>query len=116
MFQYYPDAPSERFFKHLAEVYSSCKKKKAIEGDVLVETAEDETAIISKCEWDIRRDDGWGWCGKEEVNHVCDPCFVHTVGSTDDAYEKLIEAFQRNRVGTLARAIILNPIHPDLPP
>ena len=101
---------------HLADVYASCKIEKGIVGDVLVETAEDETRIIAKCEWDIRRDEGWGWCGKEGDDHVCDPSYVHVVGSDDGSYNNLVEAFKENRIGTNARVIMLNPIHPDLPP
>ena len=65
------------------------KKEKGIDGDVLVETAEDETHIIAKCEWDVRRDEGWGWCGKEGENHICNPSFVHVVRSDDGVYNTL---------------------------
>ena len=72
--------------------------------------------IIRKCEWDIHRDEGWGWCGKERDDHVCDPTFVHNVGSDDNAYARLVDAFNQNRVAGFARVIMLNPIHKDLSP
>ncbi len=45
---------------------------KNIIGNVITETAEDETVIISKIEWDIKRDEGWGWgwCGREEESYI----------------------------------------------
>ena len=115
-FNYYPDKPSTRVFEHIAKIYSSIKSNKMIKGDVLVQTAEDETVIIGKCEWDIHRDEGWEWCGKERDDHVCDPTFVHNVGSDDNAYARLVDAFNQNRVAGFARVIMLNPIHKDLPP
>ena len=41
-----------------------------IKGDVIIQTTEDETVIIGKCEWDIRRDKGWRWCGEDRDDHV----------------------------------------------
>ena len=115
-FDYYPEEPNERIFKHAAKVYSDIMSSKNIIGDVLTETAEDETVIISKIEWDIKRDEGWGWCGREEEGHVCVPNFVHEVGDDENSYSRLVTAFEKNRKAGHARAIIINPIHIDLPP
>ena len=92
------------------------RKKKNIKGDVLVETAEDETVIIGKCEWDVRRDEGWGWCGREGDDHCCNPAFVHAVGDGEEAYAQFVEAFQNNGVAGFARVILINPVHQDMPP
>ena len=113
--QYRPEGLSENMFQYAAEVYRALKDKYQIEGDVLVQTAEDETSIISKSEWSIKFDEVWGWCGKEEENHRCDPSFVHKVGSGATAYDRLKAAFQCNRAAGLARVIMLNPLHKDLP-
>ena len=45
-FSYYPAKPSPRVFQHLASIYTSIKENKNIKGDILVETAEDETVIM----------------------------------------------------------------------
>ena len=74
---------------------------------MLVETAEDETVIISKCDWDVRRDKGWGCCGQEGKNHQCDPVFVHVIGDDDNAYVRLFDAFRNNRMAGFARVILL---------
>ena len=79
---------------------------------MLVETAEDETVIISKCEWDVRRDEDWGWCGQEGANHQCDPAFVHVIGD-DNAYVRFRN--RNNRIAGFARVILFNPVHQDLP-
>ena len=115
-FKYYPCKPSERVFKHLAELYKSIKASKQISRDVLVETAKDETVIIEKCEWNKGNDQGWGWCGLEGQEHECDPDFIHNVGDGEDAYQRLVEAFRNNRVAGFARVILINPLHADLPP
>ena len=115
LFSYHPENISDRVFSHLASVYASIKEQKKINGDVLVETAEDETAIIAKVEWDARRNEGWGWCGQSK-NHDCRENFVHVVDDKEDAYERLVEAFQQNTIAGHARVILINPIHPELPP
>ena len=106
-FDYYPDRVSERVFENLAKVYNKIRANKKINGDVLVETAEDETVIISKCEWDVKSDQVWGWCGREEENHFCDAAFVHIAGDGDDAYARLVDAYRQNRVAGFAGVVIL---------
>ncbi len=83
---------------------------------MLSQTAEDETGIIGKCEWDRKKDEVWGWCGKKSEEHECSSSFVHVVGNDPEAYQKLAEAFQSNKIATYARVIMINPIHIDLPP
>ena len=115
-FRYCPEKPSSRVFQHIAEIYSKIKGKKKILGDVLVETTEDETVIIGKVEWNSKKDEGWGWCGKAGVNHECKGDFVLKVGNNDDAYERISDAFKENVVAGYARVILINPIRKDLPP
>ena len=103
-------------FKHLASIYTSIKENKNIKGDILVETAKDETVIIGKVEWDIRKDEGWGWCGREGDNHMCNAEFVYIVEDDDNVYTRLVEAFGQNRVAGFARVIMLNPIHKNILP
>eukprot|EP00112_Aurelia_sp_Birch-Aquarium-sp1_P026516 Seg944.3 transcript_id=Seg944.3/GoldUCD/mRNA.D3Y31 product="hypothetical protein" protein_id=Seg944.3/GoldUCD/D3Y31 len=115
-FRYCPEKLSDRVFQHIAEIYTNIKDEKRIVGDVLVETAEDETVIIGKAEWNSRHDEGWGWCGKAGVNHECKEDFVLKVGDDDDAYERLLDAFKENAIASYARVILINPVHNDLPP
>ena len=115
-FDYYPEGVAERVFENLAKIYNKIKANKQIDGDLLVETAEDEAVIISKCEWDVKSDQVWGWCGREGENHFCDAAFVHIVGDGDDAYARLVDAYRQNRVAGFARVIMINPIHHGLPP
>ncbi len=118
-FNYHPEKMSDRVFRHLAKIYRNIKEKKKIEGDVLVETAEDETVIIGKIEWDSKRDEGWGWCGRsgdKNRKHTCDEGFVHVVGDGNDSFEKLEDAFKNNVIGGYARVVLINPIHRNLPP
>ena len=67
--KYHPEKPSDKTFKHLSKIYLSIKREKNVTHPVLCEAAEDETVIISKCEWDRASDECWGLCGVEHDNH-----------------------------------------------
>ena len=114
-FKYYPHRPNASIFQYLAKLYEDLKKKKNIEGNVLVETAEDETVIVKLAEWDCRRDEGWGWCGREVEDHECDAEFVLNLGDDENAYAALVDAFQNNRLSGFARVIMINPLTKELP-
>ena len=114
-FLYYPGSPSLRVFSHLAKLYKNIKEKKKIVGDVLVETAEDETVIVKLAEWYCRKDQGWGWCGREGDDHECDADFVLNLGDNDAAYATLVDAFCNNRLAGFARVIMINPLTVKLP-
>ena len=112
-----PSTPSDEYFKHVAEMYSEIMKSKDISGPILVETAEDETAIISQIQWEAATDQCWGWCGEEGEDHMCsNAAFFHTIGDGENAFENLKDAFSRNKLGTNARVVMLNPLHAELPP
>lgn len=85
-------------FKYLAKIYRELKVKCQIDGDVLVEAAEDETVIMKQIYWDQRTGELWGFCGKEEVDHKCNPDFAVVVGSGEAGYTELKNAFQHNRI------------------
>lgn len=102
-------------FQHLARLYTKLKSTKGITGNVLVQTAEDETVIIKAPQWDRNTDEGWGWCGRETQDHECDPSFVLKVGDNEHAYETLVDAFKNNRIGGYARVIMINPLVDELP-
>ncbi len=64
-FNHKPSAPNDDTFRYIADIYKDIKKKKNICGDILVQTAEDETVIIGRVQWDIVNDECWGWCGQD---------------------------------------------------
>ena len=72
--------------------------------------------IIGKVGWNSKPDEGWGWCGKAGANHECKEDFVPQVGNGGDAYKRLSDTFKENLTASYARAILINPIHKDLPP
>ena len=98
----------------MAKIYSRIKAEKKISEDVLVETARNETVIISKCEWDCKSDQVWGWCGVNNPQHKCNPDFVHIIGHDDNSYDDLLAAFRNNRIAGFARIVMVNQIHYDL--
>jgi hypothetical protein len=115
-FNFVPGPPSKQVFEHLAHMYGQIKSSVGVSGNVLVQTAEDETVIIGQVQWDSKTDQGWGWCGQKQDNHVCDPSFVHVVGDDDQAYERLVQAYRDNKIAGFARVIMINPLHQKIPP
>ena len=115
-FKYKPSLPCESHFQKAKDLYKQIMISRNITGPVLVETAEDETVIISQVMWDNASDECWGWCGRDEPGHRCDPAFVHVLGDDENAYASLKDAFKNNKVAGLARVIMLNPLHRHLPP
>ena len=37
------------------------------------------------------------------------------IGDDENSYDRMVKAFQEHQVGGYARAILLNPLHPNLP-
>lgn len=122
-------------FEILAELYEGIKLEKGITGDIPCMLAEDETSINSAYRHDPRTDSDCGTCGdnckngcltiKECRKNKCeDPhsCEYNTdaVGMVfgDDAttYTRLCNYVKNRRVARQLRVIIVNPLHPDLPP
>lgn len=83
-----------------------------VTGPVLCEASEDETAIQASVVWDQNTDSLIGFCGAKSDTHACQPDCSVTVG---DFYEQLVTAFQNNVIGSHARVIMINPLHPNLP-
>lgn len=55
-----------------------------------------------------------GFCGPAE-NHQCIEGFSTTVGFGSEGFENIVNAFKCNTIGKMARVIIVNPLHPELP-
>ena len=101
-------------FKQLVNLYSLLVAKT---NKVPVQLGEDEdgTSIVSKVSYDQKTDSLTGFCGENGPNRQCQANFSVIVGDGEDGYNVIREAFARNRIGTYASAILVNPLHPDLP-
>ena len=82
---------------------------------VPVLAAEDETAVISKIMYSQEKDELMGFCGVKGPDHQCLDHFTVKVGDGEEGYNTIFSAFRNNVIGNYARAIILNPLAPNLP-
>ena len=82
---------------------------------VPVLAAEDETAVISKVTYSQEKDELLGFCGIKGANHQCLDQFTVRVRDGEEGYNTIFSAFRNNVIGNYARAIILNPLLPNLP-
>ena len=101
----------------IAVIYSeSIAKQFKNRGSLVpVLAAEDETAIISKVMYSQKKDELLGFCGVKGLNHQCLDHFTIKVGEGEEGYNTIFSAFRNNVIGNYARAIILNPLAPNLP-
>ena len=105
---------NESNFAYIRSMIMQIKAKKNIPC-VPVLLAEDETAIVRTVHYSADRDILLGFCGPDRPGHQCqDDCFI-PVGDGEDGYNNIVDAFRDMKIGTHARAVIINPIHPDLP-
>lgn len=84
-------------------------------GPVPVLAAEDETGIIGQISYNQKTDELLGFCGVIGTEHKCLDYFTVSVGDGEEGYKSVVNAFQRYKIGTYGRAILLNPLHPKLP-
>jgi hypothetical protein len=75
--------------------------------------AEDETKVKSRVCWEHRLDALTGFCGPKE-DHVCIPKYNVVVGSSEPGYNKIMEAFAKDKVGGFVRVIMVCPLHAKL--
>ncbi len=100
--------------KIVADIYAMHKEKLGIKGKVPYLKIEDETAIEPRPEYDQRLNIVWGYCGLKE-NHKCKDFYAIEVGNNEGAYEKLVKDMDSSTLAKNARAILINPLHKDLP-
>ncbi len=123
-----PVGLTDAYFEWLAHVYENEIKQQKInvpDGEwILTLAAEDETSIIDKLFYNQAQDTVSGACGLsceqgcarvqacECANrHQCDPAVhLYVIGNDDGAYDRLVTYLSTVRVGTMARAIMLNPL------
>ena len=76
--------------------------------------AEDETYIIRKIVYNQATDELLGFCGVKGPKHKCLDYFT-VVGNEEEGYNSIVNAFDQYKISTFGRAILLNPLHPNLP-
>jgi hypothetical protein len=119
----------EKDFKALADVYRVAMKRANLKpGTVLCGFAEDETATDPKVGWDHVTNSVVGMCGDEckmrckkitdcrkrgcADSHACRSEFTIRM---DGPYDEFQAKLEKGRVSTMARAIVINPLHEALP-
>jgi len=81
--------------------------------NVPVLAAEDETAAISHVSYSEATDEVLGFCGVDGADQCLDK-FTVVVGNGEQGYNAIVNAFSDCKLVHL-QAIILNPLHPNLP-
>ena len=101
-------------FKKLRDIYIEAMKTVDL-CTIPVLAAEDETAIMAQVTYNEAKDELLGFCGVDGDGHQCLDHFTVNVGEGEEGYNTITSAFQEYKIGSYARAIILNPLHPNLP-
>ena len=83
--------------------------------NVPVLAAEDETAIVSQVSYREGTDELLGFCGVDRADHKCLDKFTVVVRNSEQGYNDIVNTFRDRKIGSFVRAIILNPLHPNLP-
>lgn len=109
---------SPKNFQNAAAIYS--KIMPTLNCDAVPSlAAEDETACIQEARWvnmGHLRDTILGFCGEKSPHHKCCEDVHVVVGNDPGAYERIKEAFDKNVVSSMIRVMMINPLHPLLPP
>ena len=104
----------ESNFKKLGPLYKEAMAN-ITSSSVPVLAAEDETAIIGQVTYHQDRDELLGFCGVNGQHHACLDHFPLKVEDGEKGFTNIVNAFKENKIGTFGRAILLNPLHPNLP-
>ena len=106
---------SEVNFESALIIIEGMMKEKEIANQVPWLCAEDETGVQKGVTFHQETDLLIGFCGKKVDDHKCLTDFQLVIGDTDESYEFMVKCFREYCIGTLARAMILNPLHAGLP-
>lgn len=101
-------------FKAVARIFVDAKAAHNIVDPILVILANDETKVKGRIAWKAKFDMLARFCGPK-ADHICITTFSVACGEGDKGYNKIVESFKDNQVGSFTRAIILNPLHDKLP-
>ena len=77
--------------------------------------AEDETAIVGAVQYLPEKDVTTCFCGEAGPHHQCSLNAEVVVGNGIEGYQNIVNAFATKKIATQACAVIINPLHPDLP-
>ena len=108
------DGMAEQNFKQIGNIYREAMEKLKI-GKVPVQLSEDETAIVKRVVYDEKSDQLIGFCGVEEDGHKCIADFVVDIGDGEAGYHNIVNAFNKYRIGSYGRLIMINPLCRNLP-
>ena len=108
-----PGISEENFIK-LKQLYQEARKATNLPRAHVI-MAEDETAITAHVDYCADTDCLVGFCGEKGENHSCKEACNIQVGDGEEGYVNTTNAFQTHKIGSLARAVIVNPLHPGLP-
>ena len=100
--------------KYIAKLYEDIKRKLDIKEKIPYLKIEDETAIEPRPEYDPRLNIVWRYCGLKEA-HLCEDFYAINVSDDQWAYEQLVEDMNNSKLATMARTIMVNPLHTSLP-
>jgi hypothetical protein len=98
----------------VAQIYKDAKAAHGIVGPMLIIIAEVETKVNGRIACNHHWDTLTGLCGPND-NHVCVFNYNQVVGSGEEGYNKIVDIFCTNRVGALARVVMVNLLHQNLP-
>ena len=104
----------ETNFKKLGPLYKEAMAN-VKSSSVPVLAAEDETAIIGRVTYHQDTDELFGFCGVNGQQHACLDHFAVVVGDGEEGFTTIVNAFKEYKIGTFGRAILLSPLHPNLP-
>jgi hypothetical protein len=101
-------------FKVVANIYWDAMQAHSIIRPVPVILVEDETKVKSRVSWEAKFDTLASFCGSKD-SHVCVTNYKPVVGLGEAGYNKVVNAFQYDKVGGYARVVMVNPLHEKLP-
>lgn len=104
----------ERNFKKLVPLSKEAMANIS-SSSVPVLAAEDETAIIGHVTYYQDQDELLGFCGVNGQHHTCLDHFAVKVEDGEKGFTNIVNAFKECKIGTFGKAILLNPLHPNLP-
>ena len=101
-------------FQAIASICTDAKGTHGICGPILIILAKDETKVRGRVSWEARMDTLVGFCRPKDI-HICITDYKPAVGVREVGYNKMVYSFRLDKVGAIARAIVVNPLHPKLP-
>ena len=102
-------------FEAVGKVYAAIKQQLGIVGPVFYELSEDETTVPGASQYNQRLDSIVGFCGRKGPGHTCDAKHCIVIGTGDDAYKIIENAWATQQLAGYLRLMVVNPLHDKLP-